>query len=240
MVMNTKKSKKKMAHNIGSLNEKPLHTALKKWYAMPGDLLEEPVDGFVIDIVRGDILIEIQTRNFFAIKRKLIDLTARHKVRLVYPVAREKWIIKLEKDGYSQLNRRKSPRKGAIIDVFSELRNFPQLLLNPNFSIEVLLIHEEEFRRHDDRRGWRRKGWVTHERRLLKVVEQQLFEIPSEMSMLIPSELAGAFTSFDLAAAINKPLRLSQRMILCLREMGIISKVGKRGRAFLYTRNVNK
>jgi hypothetical protein len=33
------------------------------------DRFEVPVDGFVIDIVRDDLLIEIQTRNFSSLKR---------------------------------------------------------------------------------------------------------------------------------------------------------------------------
>ena len=46
---------------IGLLNEKPLHASLKQWYARPGDRFEVAVGGFVIDIVRDDLLIEIQT-----------------------------------------------------------------------------------------------------------------------------------------------------------------------------------
>jgi hypothetical protein len=53
---------------IGLLNEKPLHASLKQWYSRPGDRFEVPIDRFVIDIVRGDLLIEIQTRNLAAIK----------------------------------------------------------------------------------------------------------------------------------------------------------------------------
>ena len=79
-------------HAIGTLNEKPLHAALKAWYAQPGDQLEAKVDGYIIDIVRGDLLVEIQTRNFAAIKRKLLALVPHHPVQLVYPIAREKWI----------------------------------------------------------------------------------------------------------------------------------------------------
>ena len=45
---------------IGTLNEKPLHAGLKEWVARPGDAFEQPVDGYVIDIVRDDLLIEIQ------------------------------------------------------------------------------------------------------------------------------------------------------------------------------------
>jgi hypothetical protein len=79
---------------IGLLNEKPLHASLKHWYARPGDRLEVTVDGFVIDIVRDDLLIEIQTCNFPSIKSKLTDLVRCHRVRLVYPIDQEKWIVR--------------------------------------------------------------------------------------------------------------------------------------------------
>ena len=64
--------------NIGTMQERSLHAALKSWYAAPGDRLEQLVDGFIVDICRGDLLIEIQTRNLASIKRKLAALTARH------------------------------------------------------------------------------------------------------------------------------------------------------------------
>ena len=50
--------------HVGTLREKPLHADLKHWYAEEGDLVEEPVGGYVIDLVRDGLLIEIQTRSF--------------------------------------------------------------------------------------------------------------------------------------------------------------------------------
>jgi hypothetical protein len=225
------------AHKISTLNEKPLHVALKRWYARPDDQLEVPVDGFIIDIVRDDLLIEIQTRNFAAIKRKLTRLTEHHPVRLVYPIAHEKWIVKLAQDAHSQPSRRKSPKRGALEHLFEELVSFPQLLNKPSFSLEVLLIQEEETRRHDGRRGWRRKGWVTHQRKLLQVVGRRLFETPADIAALVPPSLNDPFTTSDLAVAIAKPRRLAQKMAYCLREMRAIAPLGKRGNAILYARS---
>src|SRR5205823_13397781 len=68
---------------IGTLNEGLLHTQLKAWYRRPGDQFETPVDGYVIDIVRGDTLIEIQTGGFAPLRRKLDRLLDSHRVRLV-------------------------------------------------------------------------------------------------------------------------------------------------------------
>ncbi len=225
-----------MAQEIGSLNEGSLHAALKDWYAQPGDQFEVPVDGYFVDIVRGDLLVEIQTRSFSSIKGKLTDLVERHRLRLVYPVAREKWIVKLAGEGRTRFSRRKSPKRGAFEDLFGELVSFPQLLANPNFALEVLLTQEEELRRHDPARAWRRRGWITHDRRLLRVVDQRLFGTPEAVAALLPAGLAEPFTTSDLASALGKPRRLAQRMAYCLREMGVITQVGKQGNAILYAR----
>ena len=225
------------SQRVAVLNEKPLHAALKKWYSQPGDRLESSVDGFVVDIVRGHLLIEIQTGNFAAVKRKLAKLTVGHRVRLVYPIAQDKWIIRLAEDGHSQVSRRRSPKRGAIEHLFDELVSFPELLLNPKFSIEVLLVQEEEVRRHDAVRGWRRKGWVTYEHRLLRVIERRLFQGSADIFALLPSTLSEPFTTTDLAQAIAKPRRLAQKMVYCLRLGGLIKQVGKTGNAILYSRD---
>lgn len=221
---------------IGLLNEKPLHAALKRWVAQPGDRFEVPVDGFVIDIVRRDLLIEIQTGNFSAVKEKVADLVSRHRVRLVYPIAREKWLLKLPRQEGGETERRKSPKRGQIEDLLPELVSFPQLLAERNFSLEVLFTQEEEVRRYDGGRRWRRRGWRTEERRLLSVVERRLFEGPEDAADLLPGGLPGRFTTADLAQAIGRSRWWGQKMAYCLRNVGVIEAVGRRGRSILYAR----
>lgn len=230
---------RKVTEHIGVLNEKPLHAALKLQYAESNDLFEVPTDGFLIDIVRGDLLIEIQTQSFASIKQKLTSLVARHPIRLVYPIAQEKWILKLAEDGQSQISRRKSPKRGTLEDIFEELVSFPELLSHPNFSIEVVFIKEEEIRRYNRTRGWRRRGWVTHERRLLQIVARKLLKTPDDLCAVIPSFLAEPFTTHDLAIAMDKSRRFAQKMVYCLRRMGSITSAGKRGNAVLYTRGIS-
>lgn len=223
--------------NIGTLNEKPLHAALKSVFAKPGDRFEVEVDGYIVDILRHDLIIEIQTRNFSQIRKKLRDLLGHHSVRLVYPIPKEKWIIKVDRDGEAQKSRRKSPKKGIYEDLFAELVSFPDLIKMPNFSIEVPLIQEEEFRIHDPKRAWRRRGWVTQERRLIKVIDQRRFYNPQDFSTLLPASIQNEFTTKELTAALQKRSRLAGQMAYCLREMGAITAIGKRGRAILYARN---
>ncbi len=218
---------------IGLLNEKPLHASLKQWYARPGDRFEVPVDGFVIDIVRDDLLIEIQTRNFSSLKSKLTRLAQQHPVRLVYPIIQEKWIVRLATDHTRKAIRRKSPKRGRWDDVFWELVSIPQLLSNPNFSLEVLMIRGEEVRRYAGKRAWRRRGWVTEGRRLLEVMDQRLFREPADWLRFVPDGLE-SFTTRDLATGIDTGTELAQKIAYCLREGKMIELIGRRGRANLY------
>jgi hypothetical protein len=192
---------------IGLLNEKPLHASLKEWYAHPGDLFEVPVDGFFVDIVRGELLIEIQTGSFASIRHKLGKLLPEHRIRLVYPIALEKWIVKLPKEENEDISRRKSPKRGRVEELFSEMVSFPLLFVNPNFSVEALLIREEEVRRFEVGRGWRRKGWVIEERRLIEVADRRIFNRPEDWLALLPDGLDDEFTTQDLVDRMSLPRR---------------------------------
>ncbi|MCC7362472.1 MAG: hypothetical protein IT317_23530 [Anaerolineales bacterium] len=220
---------------IGTLREMALHAGLKAYYARPGDALEAKLDGFVIDILRGEQIIEIQTHNFAAIGRKLRKLTDKHPVRLIHPVAVERWIVRLAPDGRKVTSRRKSPRRGHVLQVFSELVSFPELLGHPNFTLEVALVREEEVRQTDNtvRRRWRR-DWRVTDRRLLEVVNTLTLTSPGDCAQFRPAGLTQPFTTSDLARALRQPLWLAQKMAYCLRGMGALEAVGQRGRAITY------
>jgi hypothetical protein len=220
--------------DIGLLNEKPLHASLKEWYAQPGDRFEVAVYGFVIDLVRDDLLLEIQTRNLSSIKMKLNVLVDAHRIRLIYPIAQEKWIVKMSKDNGSGPTRRKSPKAGRLEDLFWEMVSFPQLIAHPNFSLEVLMIREEEVWRHEGKRNWRRRGWVTQERRLIEVVDRRLFEEPADWQALLPEHLGESFTTRDLAEGMGIRVQLAQKMAYCLRKAKVIELIGRVGRAHAY------
>ena len=219
---------------IGLLNEKPLHASLKQWYARPGDRFEVPVDGFVIDIVRDDLLIEIQTRNLSAINAKLRKLTRSYAVRLVYPVVQEKWIVRSATGDGGRAVRRKSPKRGRLEDLFWELVSIPHLLAHPNFSVEILMIREEEIRRYEGKRKkWRRRGWVIDGRRLVDVVDRRVFGNSADWLTFVPDGLQ-SFTTKDLATLADTRRELAQKMAYCLRHGRMIELIGKQGRSNLY------
>ena len=184
----------------------------------------------------ADLLIEIQTRNFSAIKTKLHRLVENHPVRLVYPIAQEKWIVRLSTESDQPLNRRKSTRRGRLEHVFGELVRIPHLVAHPNFTLEVLMTREEEIRRNDGLGSWRRQGWSIIDRRLLEVVDRVRLETPSDFSAFLPDSLPERFTNRELAAALGIPTYLASKAAYSLRAMGLVEVIGKRGRAYLYKR----
>lgn len=194
------------------------------------------MDGHVADLVRGDTIIEIQTRGFVSMRRKLDRLLDQHPIRLVHPVAATTWIVKHD-DAGAEVSRRRSPKRRTAADVCAELVSFPTLLDHPNLVLEVLLVETEEAWRPDPTRGWRRRGFVIEERRLVAVRDSVEFAGPAALLGLLPEALPDPFTTADLAAAARCTRRLAQQIAYCLRETGMAEVVGRDRRGTSYRRH---
>ena len=189
-----------------------------------------------MDILRDDLIIEIQTANFSAIASKMRDLVSRYQVRLVYPIARDLWIVKLPQRKGGCVSRRKSPKHLTLVDIFEELVSFPELITHRNFQLDVVVTQEEELRFFDRRKRWRRHGWATVERRLLEVSETVSLQSDADFMALIPGDLPEEFLTSDIANAVGRPRRLAQKMAYCLRSCGLIEQVGHEGNAIIYSK----
>lgn len=215
------------------MNEHSLHLAIKNWYSIPGDKFEVRIDDSIVDIVRESLLIEIQTKNFSAIKKKLANLLKNHQVRLVYPIPQLKWIIHVTKSG-EIIRRRKSPRKGRLVDLFYELVNAPNLIRDDNFSLEVLMIEEEEVRCNDGKGSWRRRGVSIKDRRLINVKGRIFFRNEGDFLDFLPSDLIMPFTNRSLAKLSGVSIYLARRITYCLRKMGALTIAGKNGKELIF------
>lgn len=220
-------------NHIGTLNERSLHAALKEHLFQPGDEQEVKLDGYFIDIVRGEELIEIQTGSFFPLKRKLKKLLEKHVVHLYYPIAARKWIVRVDKEE-NQLSRRKSPRKGNAFDLFDELLSLRNVVLHPNLWLHLLLIEVEEVWRDDGQGSWRKKYWSISDRRLVGVNEEIVLHDGADFLGLLPADLPEQFTNGDLVEHVRCTKRLAGKATYALKEMGLIVKVGVKNRYHLF------
>lgn len=216
--------------------ESSLHSAIKRWYFVDGDRLEARVGGFIVDIVRGDLLIEIQIANFSAIKPKLLRLLDGHKVRLVYPIPRIKWIVHKSEVAGETYGRRRSPKKGRFSDLFSEFIRIPTLFSGGNLSLEVLMIEAEEIWRDDGRGSWRRKGASIEDRKLIRVFESRTFENKNDFLKFLPEDLPDPFSNRNLVESLGLSIAQSRKMTYSLRKIGAITPVGKDRNQVLFAR----
>ncbi|MGD8505627.1 MAG: hypothetical protein PVF15_03065 [Candidatus Bathyarchaeota archaeon] len=218
------------------MNEHSLHSEIKEWYTISGDKVEVKIDDFIIDIARGPLLIEIQTKNFSAIKRKLSYLIENHQVRLVHPIPERKWIVRVTETG-KIVGKRKSPRKGRLVDLFYELVSISDLIDNENFSLEVLMIEEEEIRCNDGKGSWRRKGVSIKDARMINVNSKLLFKNREDFLAFLPNDLRRPFTNRTLANQARVSIPLARKITYCLRQMGAITCIGKKRRELVFALN---
>lgn len=201
---------------IGTLNESPLHAAVKAFVARPGDRFEVDIDGFVADIVRGEEIIEVQTARFGAMARKLDRLLDSRNITVVHPIAVRTWILRPDRP------RRRSPSRRSEFNVFEELVSIPTLLDHPRLSLRILLIEELQHRVHDPKLRRRRGGWRVVDRELLSVIDDRLLTSNRDLAELLPAGLPDPFTTADLARAAVIPRALAQKAAYCLRLSGHI------------------
>jgi hypothetical protein len=215
--------------------ESSLHQALKDRYTRRSeDRQEVSVDGYQIDVVCGDLLVEVQTGSFTHLKAKLANLLPRHPLLLVHPIPMDKWIVRLNGAGDRAISRRKSPRHGRVEAVFSELVRIAPYLNHPNLRLEVILTREEEILQNDGRGSWRRKGWSIVDRRLLEVVQAVALYEEKDFCRFISPECPPPFTSRELAQALQLPAYLGYKIVYCLSAMRLLERAGQRGRARLF------
>ena len=218
---------------IGELNEGPLHATLKSYYAANGGAVEVPMEGYVADAVRGGIIYEVQTGSFSGLQRKLSHLVTLGPVVLVHPIASNSTIVKVDESG-EIISRRKSPKHGELINIVGQLVYIPQLINEPNLSVEVVLTDEEEIRTYDPNKRRGRGGWRVQARVLKDIVDSKRIGGVAELWDFVGDELKEPFTTKELAQALAKPVNIAQQMAYCLRHAQAVEIVGKQGNALLY------
>ena len=228
---------------LTTYREGSLHAELKARYAMaaPGSSVEAQVAGFVVDVERGDELVEIQTASFASARRKLEALVVSHRVVLVHPIPVEKWLVVVDADG-AIVRRRRSPRRGLPLDLFEELVSFPGLIGHPNFRIELPLTCEEDVRGPvpDGKRFRRPRTWVRLDRRLISVEATLRVDRPLDLLRLLPTGLPDPFTTADIVTATGRSRRLAMRAAYCLAHAGAIAQVGHSGRLRSYALSASR
>ncbi len=219
---------------IGTLSEKTIHAVLKNYYAPDTDMHEIPIANFVADIYTGSEIIEIQTRSFNNMRRKLAAFLPEYPVTIVYPIPHVKWLSWIDEETGETTPARKSPKKGNPYQAFIELYKIRPFLANENLKFRFDLIDMEEYRLLN---GWSRdkkKGSNRFDRIPLAFVEEVCVDCREDYMQFVPYDIPENFTAKDFAKCAKIPVRLAQTVLLILTDLEIVERIGKEGRGYLY------
>ena len=208
---------------IGMLGEKTLHSALKYYYEPDETKHEREFCGFHADILNENGVIEVQTRNLFALKRKLAEYLKLVPVTLVHPVIRRRGIIYLDPETGELSKPRLSPKRGRPEDAFLEFVHIRDELKLPGLRIVIPLIDADEYRVKD--------GLKTRYGK--KALKTELAR-PEDWAELLPEGLKNArFSVKELAKEAALSERTAQAMCCVLASLGVLARE-REGRRFIY------
>jgi hypothetical protein len=216
--------------------ETSLHRALKDGYASgETDRQEVRVAGFRVDAVdQAGRLIEIQSGALGPLCGKLERLLPHHRLRIVKPVVLARRLLRASVRGGSIISVRRSPKRGALLDIFDDLVGLVRVFPNRNLDIEILGVTIDEVR--VPRR--RRPGYAVTDRRLGEIHETAILTRSRDLWKLLPAngDDREPFTTVELARRLDRPVWFAQRVAYCLRKTGAARVVGKTANRLIYVR----
>ncbi len=230
-------SQRSAAQGIGTLGEKSLHAVLKRYYQPDENLHERKLGRMAVDAVLPDgSLLEIQTRGFSSLRKKLPLLLSCGKVQLVAPVVQKKWLCWLDPQTGEVVSRRRSPKQYFPIDLARELSCIREFLAHPGLTLRFPLLEAEEYRLLDGWGSGGKRGSTRYERIPLALLDEWVMTCPEDYAALFPESLPETFTVRELEKAARISSMCAYSAAAVFRELGLIQAIGKQGRAVVYQR----
>ncbi len=235
---------------INTLNESHLHRTLKRFYAEQknGSKTEVKVGSYICDILCPDKeIIEIQTGSLSHLAAKIMYfISQQYKVKVVYPLPLTKY-IETKDCNTNKITKRKSPLSKTIYKgLFRELTGLCPLLLNKNFTLEVIEISYTEERIKDDilkqsENKMRRfkKNWNKHGKRLESIGQNHIFHGKKSYLKLLPKDLTQTFTARELyilllSHGIKTDMQNTRLLCWLFTHMELFKITGKKQKSYLY------
>ncbi len=221
---------------IGTLNEGSLHGALKAYIDPESSHWEIHVGNSVCDIVNGDGIFEIQTRNFRSIKKKLSVLLETAVVTVVYPIVLEKRVYWVEPNTGEISGGRLSPRKGKNSDVLRELVALGELALHEKLRLRLVSVKADEYKYKN---GWsedKKRGATRMDRVVTEISGDETFA-SREFIKLLPDGLSSEFTAKEASKLTNLKPNVMSSVLLLFTKMEFVKRIGRDKRGYIYEIN---
>lgn len=232
------KAQNRVKSTVGTQNEKLIHAALKNYYAPFSDEQEVRIGNYFADAVNENGIFEIQTKQLYRLREKLSAFLEHTRVNVVHPIICECKTIFINEDT-GEVTSAEKPRKiNSLRTVFEELYSIRDFLKSENLRIIVVKLKATRtVYYHGEKTPDIRAKSVRKKCTISKIPTEIIEEITlngiEDYYSLLPENLPAEFTKKEFCKAAHEAE--SSFRLEVLREAGVLEKVGKRGRAFVYS-----
>ena len=244
------KSEDEQYDGIGTLGEKQMHAAIKRFICADESKHEIKLDKsrddadkkiktrrFVADILDGKTVYEIQTGSFAPLVKKIqwiLDNTD-YNITVIHPMAETKWVNLLGDDGNIE-RRFKSPKRERVEDIASELYYLRDFISCPRFSLVILMLEAEQYKKNVETKKRRGAKYQKYELIPMNLLRAHIFYGVEDYKRFLPESLEEKFTVKQFSKATKIRGRDAYSMVHTLCYLGLARECGKEGRSMVYSK----
>ena len=241
---------------IGRLGEKQMHAAIKRFICPDEAKHEVLIDGsegciplqadseqpkpkkrrFVADVLDGNTIYEIQTGGFSPLRDKIAWIleNTTYNVMVIHPVAETKWVSTINSKTGNIENRKKSPQKGRVEDIASELYFFRDFITSPRFSLVILMMEGEQYKKNMQTDGRKRPRYRKYELIPISLLRAYIFKEPEDYKLFLPDSLPNPFCVKNYSEKTKIRGMDAYSIVKTLVHLGLAEPHGNLGKAAAY------
>lgn len=225
---------KNTSNLIGTLGEKSLHNILKHYLEPNENLHEIKIGRYYADIFDGEKITEIQTRDFYPLYKKLSVFLEDYKVRIVFPVVKEKYLCWVDTKSGDITKKRKSPKNATICEILPQIYKLKDLAFNTNLSFKIVILGAEEYRLLDGWSGDKKRGSHRYELSPTEIFDEVDINCKDDYINFLNGFEKEEFTSKDFSKFLKLSPRKAGIALLVLTRAGAVLRIGKKGNSIIY------
>ncbi len=227
-------NKNSLNGGIGTLSEKTMHAIIKNYYESDESYQEIRVGTNIADIYKDGEIIEIQTRSFDKLRKKLDAFLPEHPVTIVHPIVHKKKLIWIDPNTGELSEPRKSPKTGSVLDAFREIYKIKMYLNDPNLTINITMVDATEYRILNKNPKYAKYHTTRYDRIPTELIDEYCLNSFSDYVALLPKSLPECFTVQQLAKEGHVTRSTAGIVANIMREVGAIEHVDTIKRAYVY------
>jgi hypothetical protein len=219
---------------IGTLKEKDIHKSIKFLIDSDENNHEKKIGKFHVDVLNKNGIFEVQTRSFYKLKEKIVELSKDNYFTIVFPISRIKTIIVINSNSGELIRKRKSPKKGSIYDFLLELYTIRDLVDIENLRYRIIIIDSIEYRDSETKVGRYKRTLKKIQNEPVDIIEDISLERINDIYKFLNLDIQGEFDANLFSKIKSLSLNDSRTVLNMLERLNIVKRIRKEKNKYIY------